>query len=329
MSSGLLRSSALLEDAPLLPLQSYERHVGVQSDASSSDHVRFWRPLPNLDVVFGAGTVREVPLHAHEALQVLLPASRFVVVGARGRTSAVEPGTVHITRPLELHGVRSADGARIDKRVILVATEVLTTLWGELSGRRQDAPPCLPDGAIQDAWLSTQLSAVFERLRRPLVALESESRLLECLARLLVHHADRPSELAERTLLPSRGVERARDYLRAHISDDVSLDDLARVACLSKWHLLRAFRREYGLSPHSYQTQLRLARVRRLLERGQSASFATYETGFSDQSHLTRRFREFFGFTPARYARQFARERAATQPEVIGRRTTASPRPAA
>jgi AraC-like DNA-binding protein len=109
----------------------------------------------------------------------------------------------------------------------------------------------------------------------------------------------------------------------------VSLDDIAGVACLTKWHLLRAFRREYGLSPHGYQMQLRLARARRLLERGRSSSFVTYESGFSDQSHLTRRFKEFFGFTPARYARQFARERAATQPATTIRSMVAPPRPAA
>jgi transcriptional regulator GlxA family with amidase domain len=75
--------------------------------------------------------------------------------------------------------------------------------------------------------------------------------------------------------------------------------------------------------------QLRLARARRLLEHQQSVSFVTYEAGFSDQSHLTRRFKEFFGFTPARYARQFARQRPAAQPNMLGRLTVVSPRPAA
>jgi AraC-like DNA-binding protein len=211
---------------------------------------------------------------------------------------------------------------------MLISGEVLATLWSELSGRR-DPLPSLREGILQDARLSAELHALFEQLRRPLVAVGCELRLLHCLARLLVAQATRPPACAQGTPCHRSGVERAREYLREHIVKDVSLDELAEVACLSKWHLLRAFRREYGLSPHAYQMQLRLARARRLLERGQSSSYATYEAGFADQSHLTRRFKEFFGFTPARYARQFACERAATLSAVTDRRTAASPRPAA
>ena len=212
---------------------------------------------------------------------------------------------------------------------MLVSAEVLATLWGELSGRRQDPPPSLHEGLVQDARLSAELHALFERLRRPLVALGCEVSLLHCLARLLAGRAVRPAANDEGTARHRSGVARARDFLHAHVTQDVSLDDIAKVACLSKWYLLRLFRAEYGLSPHAYQMQLRLARARRLLECGRSSTFATYEAGFSDQSHLTRRFKEFFGFTPARYARQFARECASTPPEAVGGRIASPSRPAA
>jgi AraC-like DNA-binding protein len=333
MQLGLLRSADAAEDARRVQAQSLELHLGRQPHAERADRVRFWRPLPGLDVVCGEGTVGEVPLHAHEALQLLLPVSRVTVIGRHGQVTALYPGAVHVTGPLELHGARSADGTPIRKRVMLVSAEVLATLWRELSGRRQDPLPSLRDGIVQDARLSAELHALFEQLRRPLVAVGCELRLLHCLARLLASQATRPAAQLRGAPRYHSGVARARDYLHAHVTDAVSLDDIAHVACLSKWHLLRAFRREYGLSPHAYQIQLRLARARRVLEHGHSSSYATYEAGFSDQSHLTRRFKAFFGFTPARYARQFARERTATQadtqPAVMGPRTAAPPRPAA
>jgi AraC-like DNA-binding protein len=105
---------------------------------------------------------------------------------------------------------------------------------------------------------------------------------------------------------------RARDYLRAQALKNVTLDELAGVAGLSKFYLLRSFSRAYGLTPHAYQMELRLARARRLLAEGRPLSHVTYDAGFADQSHLTRRFAAFYGLTPARYARQLATPPGAT-----------------
>jgi AraC-like DNA-binding protein len=111
-----------------------------------------------------------------------------------------------------------------------------------------------------------------------------------------------------------------RDYLRAHVAESVSLDELAVVAGLSKYYLLRAFRLAHGLTPHAYQMQLRLAYAWRLIVDGRSLSHATYDAGFADQSHLTRRFASAFGLSPARYARELAVPPGATSTGAFGRR---------
>jgi AraC-like DNA-binding protein len=60
-----------------------------------------------------------------------------------------------------------------------------------------------------------------------------------------------------------------------------------------------------GLPPKSYHFQVRLARARQLLAEGRPATWTAYECGFADQSHLTRRFKEFYGLTPGAFQRQF------------------------
>jgi AraC-like DNA-binding protein len=107
------------------------------------------------------------------------------------------------------------------------------------------------------------------------------------------------------------GLARAREYVRAHVAKPLSLEALARVACLSKFHFLRAFTRAYGDSPHEYQMQLRLALARTLVEAGEPLSSVAYDAGFADQSHLTRRFKQAFGVTPGAYARQARASRRA------------------
>ena len=99
----------------------------------------------------------------------------------------------------------------------------------------------------------------------------------------------------------SRPVRRAKEYLRAHLTDAITLDDLVAHAGLDKYHLCRAFRAQVGMPPHAYLTHLRIARAKELLLRGVRASDVAPQVGLYDQAQLTRHFRRLVGTTPARY----------------------------
>jgi AraC-like DNA-binding protein len=81
----------------------------------------------------------------------------------------------------------------------------------------------------------------------------------------------------------------------------VSLAELARIAGLPRFQILRAFARETGLTPHAYQVQRRIDLVRRLITRRVPLAEAALTAGFADQSHMTRAFVRRYGLTPAAY----------------------------
>jgi AraC-like DNA-binding protein len=91
-------------------------------------------------------------------------------------------------------------------------------------------------------------------------------------------------------------------YLHEHFSMPVALDDLAGVAFMSKYHLTRLFHDVYGLPPHAYQLQLRLAFARRLLRLGLSVAMAAHMAGFAGPVHMHRHFRARYGVPPGCYA---------------------------
>ncbi|HWW98533.1 MAG TPA: AraC family transcriptional regulator [Edaphobacter sp.] len=132
--------------------------------------------------------------------------------------------------------------------------------------------------------------------------LEVESRFVNAFAYLLtVASSWRAPETS--TSAPATIVA-ARDYLHDHLVRDVSLAELAQIAGLSKFHLLRVFRQRFGLTPHAYQLQQRILRAKRLLRALPIADVAA-QCGFADQSHLHRVFRSLVGTTPGRYSQQF------------------------
>ena len=106
-------------------------------------------------------------------------------------------------------------------------------------------------------------------------------------------------------------VRRAREYLFANLADNVPLAHLAAIAGIGTFRLLRAFRKVHGVPPHRYQLAQRIEHAKRLIrdQAGPLAAIA-FETGFADQSHLTRNFKRWAGVTPYAYARAVARERA-------------------
>jgi AraC-like DNA-binding protein len=100
---------------------------------------------------------------------------------------------------------------------------------------------------------------------------------------------------------------------KARIDDDpgspAPLGELAEIAGLGRFQLLRGFARATGLTPHAYLLQRRTELVRRLIARGETLAKAAAGAGFADQSHMTRCFVAIYGFSPGVYARAFAPRR--------------------
>jgi AraC-like DNA-binding protein len=94
------------------------------------------------------------------------------------------------------------------------------------------------------------------------------------------------------------------DYMRAHFSEQISLYELAQLAGCTSFHIIRLFKTWMGISPHAYLVQLRLEQARQYLDTGHAIVDAALESGFSDQSHLTRVFSKRYGLTPGRYLSQ-------------------------
>jgi AraC-like DNA-binding protein len=276
---------------------------------SAQPALHFWRPVPReaADIICGEGTIVDVPIRAHHALQLTLSATHVEVINGRGAAIVMRPGQVYVAAPLELHGVRGVDGASCAVRMLLVSNEVLESFERRMPGLWRGTSPGHQQFAVDDPEGYAELWALIGEMRGPLVSLSCTERLLACLQRLLATAAAQPDRVAApRSEHSPDGVRRVYEHLRAHADASVSLDVLASVACLSKFYLLRAFRRAHGVTPHAYQMQMRLAFAWRCIVDGSPLTRATYDAGFADQSHLTRRFAAAFGTTPARYARQLA-----------------------
>ncbi|WP_309707876.1 AraC family transcriptional regulator [Armatimonas sp.] len=166
-------------------------------------------------------------------------------------------------------------------------TPALLDLRRELAEREQASP----------LWLEERLNGILERLlvRHQLVG-------QEVVAFGAAAGIARPATREELY----RRLYQARDFLEAEFAQPLTLEQLARVACLSPNHFLRSFRALFGTSPHQYLTERRLRGAKALLEHTDlPVTQVTLAVGFLSHGSFTRLFRSRVGTAPEIYRRRF------------------------
>lgn len=79
------------------------------------------------------------------------------------------------------------------------------------------------------------------------------------------------------------------------------IEEMARDSQISPYHMIRKFKKAFGLTPHQFQIQSKVRKAQKLLEQNKSISEVANEAGFYDQSHLDRCFQKIVGMTPKEY----------------------------
>lgn len=94
----------------------------------------------------------------------------------------------------------------------------------------------------------------------------------------------------------------AKDYIYSNYKNSVTLEELSKVACLSRHHFLRKFKMQFRLTPHQYLTQRRLERAKELLENTNlSISEVCFSVGFEDLSSFGELFKKYYNLPPENY----------------------------
>jgi AraC family transcriptional regulator len=98
-----------------------------------------------------------------------------------------------------------------------------------------------------------------------------------------------------------RRLQIAKEYMHGSVDQPLSLESVAREACLSRYHMHRAFTKVFGQTPHRYITTLRLERARALLKAGRSVTEVCTEVGLSSLSSFIRLFKSRYGGAPSSF----------------------------
>jgi len=263
-----------------------------------SRHARIWRveSLRNLELVH-AGAMPAATTHIHPSFEIAVVERGALRIGYGGITSVATSGALVIIPPDEVHTQAPVTG---DCRVMSFFPDLQSLLEASSSG--SVGTPSFRQPVIADDPLACQIARLHRMLARPGSLLARETAAVLAATALVTRHAMPPRPSIPRSGRDSAMARRARSHLHDRLDTNVSLSELAGMAGVPGYALVHAFTAEVGMPPHAYHLLIRVNRAKALLARGAAPSRAAAETGFVDQSHLTRHFRRCVGVTPGAYA---------------------------
>ncbi|MFD0354313.1 AraC family transcriptional regulator [Streptomyces sp. NPDC127110] len=265
---------------------------------------RHWQyeQLPGLDLLRAHYVRHTFPRHAHDGYVIAAVTGGIEEIGLPGGTVRAGPGSVVLINPEVAHTARAGVPEGWAYATLYSPRALIAEVAAEIATPR--GTPGFNTDMVADPQGARAITEV-HRAAEAGNALAADTLLRGVVARMLSRHA---GPLPAR---PVRGAgaadaERARAVLEERMAAPPSLEQLAAELGTSPFALLRAFRERYGMPPHTWLTDARVRRARRLLDAGTPPAEAAVTVGFTDQPHLNRHFTRIVGVPPGAYRRERA-----------------------
>ncbi len=269
------------------------------------EQAKFWRDpnFEHLEILHATYLTHSFAPHSHGYFVTSIVDRGAGSIWYRGANHVAPAGSLVLLNPDEMHTGQVLGEEGWSYRALYPGMDLLSHVTLALTEQSWNTYLyLLPNPIIYDTKLASLLHRLHSVLEEGTSMLERESWLLQTYTYLLTRYAEHPPMLRPISKEP-QAVRKAREYIEAHYAENLSLSELAQVSGLTSYHLVHVFHQALGLPPHAYLNQIRLTHAKNLLLAGMPIAMVAYETGFADQSHLTKRLKRIYGVTPGQIVR--------------------------
>lgn len=249
-------------------------------------------------------------VHHHDFFEIYFLLGGEVSFRVEGRTHTLKPGDVLLINPQELHQALIDRDTIYERMVLWIDRSYLAELSADgtdLAACFDDRLPTHTNRLHPNKTQRAELQALLEKLAGEFYgegfgnSQYAQGLLLQFLVEInrLALAANKQSVVKEETDL----VDQVLSYIGTHYTEDISLEKLASLFYVSKYHLSHEFSRRVGTGIYRYIMFRRLMHARELLENGVLPGEAYGQCGFGDYANFYRSFKSFYGVSPSGYVR--------------------------
>ncbi len=233
---------------------------------------------------------KEYPKHFHECYAIGFTTRGIFNSRVEGRASCFYKNDIRVVNPYQLHQGKSDSWGYLN---FYPPVKLLKQINEDVTLKSE--PPIFEKGNIRDEKLLFLLKRFFNTFCKK----ENEMAIYECLMELLSYMVTNYSSSKKRVFYKSdkKIIQRSVEFINDNITGCITLDDISKNIGISKYHFLRIFKNQTGVTPHKFILNRRVELAKDMILKGEDISTASIKAGFSDQSHFNRYFKSFFGYS--------------------------------
>ncbi len=244
--------------------------------------------------------------HYHDFNKCILVCKGHLDYSIEGKNHLVHGPTVILVKEHEMHHVKVYKDQPYERVVLYLRSDFLE----EQSTSETNLLTCFNEGdkiiALNEKDhedLLVYMKQLSETISTPAYGHDvlAYSLLLAAVVKLNEIQKSYVTELTSPTVSFDKRVESAMAYIQHHLTGSLTIQEIADVTYLSKYHLMRLFKQETGYSIHQYVLEKRLVLATRLIKEGMSYSEAAQKAGFTDYSIFLRAFKKRYDLSPRQY----------------------------
>ncbi|WP_420591143.1 helix-turn-helix domain-containing protein [Bacterioplanoides sp.] len=237
--------------------------------------------------------------HAHEELSIGLTRQGLQHFNSSGSFHRSEPGNIVLFNPEQVHDGHGEAGNTLLYDMLYIHPQQLRPML-EAAGVKQVDNFRVSNSVIGDALLGDSVLMLSELIsQQSNDALILDYWLYQLCARMAAYQQEFvPNQVVRKA---DQLLVKSKEFIQDHVRADITLDDVGNAIGMSKYHFLRLFRSQFGITPHQYIVSCKINAARSELEKGTGIDDVVFDFGFSDLSHFNRRFKPIYGMTPKQY----------------------------
>ncbi len=252
---------------------------------------------------------REFDFHYHEFNKIVVFISGSVTYIIEGKSYYLKPWDILLVNNYDVHKPVIDPSVPYERIVIWVKNDFITSYNSDVC----DISSCFQkanDRSFSMIRLNTELQHLIQDLLQSLedslnseefgASLLASSQFIQLMVYLNRIFLGKQYIKDKKSVKYDEKIEKLLRYINDHLTSDLSIDALSREMYLSKYHLMRKFKEETGMTLHNYILQKRLMHARQLIKNGTPVMEAAEESGFGDYTTFSRAYKKMFHHAPTK-----------------------------
>jgi len=202
---------------------------------------------------------------------------------------------IAIINPNQVHSAFKMDIVSKDSFALYLDKIWVRNLQQEFFETKDYVPVSL--NIIEDKSLYRSFIELCHLMLSDVFVMKKEECLIEFTTKILLKYCERKFKIRNINILSND----IKAYLDSDLEFNLSINTISKEFHISAYHLIRIFKKDFGLTPYQYILSQKINKAKELISQGKSISDAAQECGFNDQSHLYKYFKDIFSITPKQY----------------------------